>query len=743
MKKTIAYSVLFSFLVVIGFAALASAECLFLEIASINNATVSRGITARFPISLRNIGASPQLVSLGGSCAGDLDCSFDSSSATLAAGEAKVFTLSAGTARAASAYYEIPVSITAGGGASPCDYRTAALRVTQPAPSSASPSAPPSLGFDAELSPAGVVSSGRPGETIEYDILASNYNAEKGFVKVRVEGAFASTTLLSTTNFDLAGGAQKHVTAKVRLPPGTPGGSYELVFRVQATSGVTGETQEFSLPAAIFVFSDTVDVDLLNQPVECLQVKHDETLSWQMALRNNGQATGPFKIAVEAPASVKEFVRVTPSLIEVASGDQQPVQLFTNPKASVTIASYNFNLVVKYLEYSVLSVPLCVNVSGVTGFEVEKKDEYAVRRGVVTPLKLRITNTGSVSDDFSVQPAIVTWLNSQAVPSSFSLSPHESKEVSVVVTTALEQTPLGVKYLPVVVRSARTTAAELYNLKLRISSAPQAGLSYLAIKKTRFTVPAGSALEDEVEVINSKGEALHGVSLSILGIPIAWYSISPATSDIPAKSLAQFKVSWSVPSSKAGKHSITLYAESAEGETASVNATLEAVALQSGFSSSVYDVDYSNFESNGEIVVTVVLHNTGATTISGITPVTPSGFAFPSPVAPVTLAPGEQKTVKLSLKAVAPVPSDAQVPLQFQSSEGAVSPPITVFAAPPQKKSESGSWVLLAVIALFLVVAAAAYYLNKERGKRDEASARVQLEERASREGKFKQKKLV
>jgi len=650
---TLVFSVFVSF-----FAASVAAECLFLEIASINDASVTRGVTARFPLSIKNTGSGDRLVSLGGSCPSEIDCSFDSSSATLAAGETKIFTLSAGTARASGAYYEIPVTVSAGGTA-PCDERVARLSVTQPAPSP-SASVEPSLGFDASLSPSGVVSSGRPGETLEYEILVSNANPAKGFAKIRLEGAFAGTTLLSAMNFDVAANSEKRVTAKVRLPPGTPGGTYETVFRVQATSN-EGETQEFSLPANVFVFSDTVDVDLLNQPAECIQVKHEDDFAWPMELRNNGESRGPFTVAVDAPAAVKEFVGVTPSLLEIASGDQQPVTLSVKPSALVTVAAYQFNLIVKYLSYTVLSVPLCVNVSGVTGFTVEKESEYAVKRGVVTPLRITISNGGSVSDDYAVQPAIVSWLSAQAVPASFTLSPHESKTVSIVVSTTLEKTPLGTRFLPVVVRSLKTSASELHNLKLKISAAPQ------------------------------------------------------------------------------------LYAESAEGEVASLNATLEAVAPQAaGFSSSLSDVDYSRFETQGEITVTVVLRNIGGTTLSGITPVAPEGFAFSNAGSPVALAPGEEKTVQLSLKPLGgSVSPETQLQLAFQSSDGTVSPPVTVFAAPPQKTSGNGSWVLLAVAALLALVIAAAYYFNKERGKRDEDAAASQLEEREAKKGKIVQKKLV
>ena len=206
-----------------------------------------------------------------------------------------------------------------------------------------------------------------------------------------------------------------------------------------------------------------------------------------------------------------------------------------------------------------------------------------------------------------------------------------------------------------------------------------------------------------------------------------------------------FKISFAVPQSKAGKHAVTIYAESLEGEVASLNATLEAVAPQAaGFSSSLSDVDYSRFETQGEITVTVVLRNIGGTTLSGITPVAPEGFAFSNAGSPVALAPGEEKTVQLSLKPLGgSVSPETQLQLAFQSSDGTVSPPVTVFAAPPQKTSGNGSWVLLAVAALLALVIAAAYYFNKERGKRDEDAAASQLEEREAKKGKIVQKKLV
>ncbi len=749
LNKSIVYSTVFPVFLVLSLvlvSTLVSANCVFLEVGQFADASVSKGVQASFALSVRNTGSSSQLVSLSGSCPSDLNCALDPSSATLTTGESRSFVLTAGTAQATQAYYEIPVEITAGspGSTHSCDERVARLNVALPSPT---PTAEPGAGgFEATLSPSGAVSSGRPGETIEYAITVSNGNDAKGFVKIRVEGEFAATTLFSTTNFDLLSGTEKIVSAKVRLPPGTPGGTYALVFRVQATDGSTSETTEFSLPASVFVFSDVVDVDLLNQPVDCLMVEHDERLSWPMELRNNGETKGPFVLSLDAPAGVKKFVRVSPALLEVDGGDQQPVDLIVTPSSSVTVAAYQFNLLVKYLDYGVLSVPLCVNVTGVTGFDVETQDEYAVKRGVVTPLRITITNTGSVADDFSVQPALVSWLSqqAQAIPSSFTLSPGESKAVSVVVASSLEKTPLGTKYLPVVIRSSRTLSSELYDLKIKISSAPQPGLSYLQIKKTRFTAPVGESFEDSVEVVNSKSEALHGVTLTIFGVPSAWYSVSPASQDVASKVFAEFNVVWNIPKSKAGRYDVTLYAESQEGEFASVNATLEAIALEKDLSARALDPDYSHFESSGEILVTVVLSNTGGVALSGITPVAPNGFAFSTAPLPVALSPGESKSVTLSLKPRGSVADGEQVSLSFQSNEGAVSPPITVFAAPPQKAQQgNGSWVLLAVAALLIIVVVAAYYFRKEGGKRDEDSAQAQLEDRSAQANKFKQKKLV
>ncbi|NYZ78144.1 hypothetical protein H0N96_01960, partial [Candidatus Micrarchaeota archaeon] len=677
----------------------------FLSISAIENASVSKGVNAVYPVTVTNLGIDDELVKLSGECPEGLVCSFDPVSyETLYPTQVKLFNLVVDTTNADSGNYSIRLDTALGTQTTACDVRYLSLEVKPVTPS-------PGPRFVATLEPSANQSS-RPGDYVEYAISIFNNADEKGYANFKTVGAFAANTVFSASSIELAAFETKRVTAKVRIPPGAPGGTFDQLFQISAASA-GGVRYPLQLYSQIFVFAPTIDLQLENEPVDCITTQHAGETVWEMALRNNGEVEGLFSLSLEGVSEALESAKLSADVLEVVSGDKQYFRLVFKPKKSVALDTYYLNLLVKYLDFAIMQKQICFTVTAVTDFYVKKLDEYAVIRSIVTPIEFTVVNNGSVSNNFELQVLPPATMLVQALPQSFSLSPGEERLVRLIASTSLERTPLGRNTIKVMI-SDKTGVKQAHYFNVNVVPSNRSGQSFFSISIPELRVTPGAPGTAFIEVKNSKNAPFHDVSLTLSGIPSTWYSIQPSSRDVPENGSAVYQIDFSIPSNPELKpYELEFTASSAlEGESVKQNASLLLLAPVRSIQASALDAQYFLSGDKREILVSITVQNNGTVGVKSVK-LSSTGYAVFSQPSLLDLAPGEQKTFTASIVVPSDLPTNSTVALLLNSPDGAYSEVRII--AHPEEKTAGSSWILYVIIALILLVAAIFLLSRRER----------------------------
>ncbi len=698
---------------------LVSADCPFLSISVVENASVFKGVNAVYPITVTNTGINDELVKLSGECVDGLTCFFDPVSfETLYPTQTKVFNLIADTANAAPGNYSIRLDVALGTQTTACDVRYLQLEVKPVTPS-------PGPRFTATLEPSGNQSAS-PGDSIEYAISIFNNADEKGYASFKAVGVFTQNTVFSTSTIQLAPFETKRVTARVRIPPGAPGGVFDHLFQISAASA-GGIRYPLQLYSQIFVFAPTIDLQLENEPVNCIQTQHENETVWELALRNNGELEGPFSLELEGVSEALDSVKLSSEFIEVAPGDKQYFRLFFKPKKNVALDDYYFNLLVKYLDFTVMQKQFCFTVNAVTSFFVKKLDEYTVVRSIVTPIEFTVVNNGSTTNSFDLEVLPPETMLVQALPQSFTLSPGEEKLVRLTASTSLERTPLGRNTIKVLVADSRGIKQAHY-FNINVVSSNRSEQSFFSISVPELRVTPGMPATVFIKVKNSKNAPFHAVSLTLSGIPSSWYSIQPSSRDVPENGDGIYQADFFIPQNLELKpYELEFTAFSAvEGESVKQNASLLLLVPVRSIEASALDAQYFQSGDKREILVSVTVRNNGTVGLKNVK-LSATGYALFSQPSALDLAPGEQKTFTASVVVPSGLPENSTISLRLDSPDGALSE-VRVLAR-PKEKAVGSSWVLYALIALVLL-ASAIFLLSRREREAEEAFTEGERETR-------------
>jgi uncharacterized membrane protein len=670
------------------FVPLAFASCPYLGVSIIDSAIVQAGIDASYPITLTNTGFNSQLVKLSAVCPEDLFCSFDFAYDTLVPSQTKTFIFNVDTTEAKSASYSIPLGISLGAQTQDCEVQQLSLFITGSTPTP-SPQLPP---FSVSMTPVENRST-RPGNTLEYEIsITSNIDSTAlSFAQLSAIGAFKDSTTFDYVDLNLNAFETKKIKARVSVPPGTPAGVYNLLFNVRGVTNY-GEQFTYQLPTQVFVFSKTLNLVLLDEPIGCASVKHGEEMQVTMRVRNDGESEGPFSLSIEGTEEVKDFVSVSPQLLEIKPGDRQEVTISIEPSSGVLLDRYEYNFVLRQGGFTVFQKPLCVFIYSVNDFSIVKNKTYTITRGSVNVLlPFTIKNDGTLAENFSIEVRPPATLLVQPEPSYFRLSPGESKEATLVVSTSLQRTPLGAIKIPVIVRTSKV--GKLIDFNLTLVSSDKQGESYLTVLTQSLHVLSGKQVQESVSVTNTKTSVLHGVRLQLEGDGKSWASVDPAVQDIGAGKTAVYRIFFNVPSTQPeASLSTTLHLTSLEGEELRYPVALYVSKPKGQMDFLVQDTQFVS-DSN-ELVITVVVRNTGDSVLDGISP-SLTGFAVSSTPSAISLAPGEERKITLTVKN----PPGESVPIALRSNEGVETSVTNV------QVKKAGSQPSLLLIALLILIA--------------------------------------
>jgi len=683
-------------LVLVLFASLAAAACNYLDVSVLDSQSVVVGESAVYPVTITNTGLGKQFVSLYASCPDEVACLFDPqpSYAELEPTESVLFNLVANPDEIGD--YILSLELSSGYGFEACDSIDLFLTaLNEETPGVVEP-------FTVTISPETLNASGWAGDRLEFTVRIGNNLLDTGYAELWMEGAFEGSTYFSSSALTVPARDYREVKASIQIPPGTPGGFYDSAIVVRTTLGGSCCEETYEIPLHACVFAKELDLELLNEPIQCIGVDHGELQEWMIGVRNDGRVEGPFNVFIEGADDVKDFVSISPTRFEVAKGDKQYVMVSIAPDAGVVLDRYHFSLGLTYLGFTVFQKPFCVDVFGVENFTIESGDDFVVRRCRVETILFTVKNTGTLEDDYQIELEDVPGMLVQAVPATFSLGPGGSRDVELVLSTSLNTAPdLGDYDLKIIVRSPRLAKRVTFPVTFVSSELP--GESFLSITEHYFEVNAGVPAQFSVHVQNSGEEALRAVELFVEGLADNWFVVEAGAQDVGAEGESVFNVLFFVPAGEASRD-FQLRATALNGESVRVNASLEVVQPAGVLDLSVSGVEFYGPAEDRQVVVSVVVTNNGPSIVSGVKA---AGEGFSSQPSQVSLNPGESKSMIVSFKGE----PGTRVPVQVTSSTGMLTDPVEVEVAAPE--SQPFTWLPLAIVALIVLLAAYAWYTNK------------------------------
>ncbi len=675
----------------------ASAACSFLSIQA-DNIDIERPATAIFTISVSNLAENAEIARINTLCnPSQLDCAFTdlADPLQLAGLETKTVHLSIASAGLANGTYSIPLQVWGGITGACLDERNLALTVTGTEPNNTINGTP-----TASITPTGDVIA-RPGDVIDYIIILSNNAPETRIFNVRSgnsEGNHFSTTLSGSEEVLEAGGSAL-MQARVTIPIGTPTNVFEFTFLVTVTDAA-GNRVTLDLPARIFVYSQSLNLQVTTASAQCLNAFHYKDAYDEVTLKNYGEITGTFTTEITSSSAIAPYLRADKRVFELKQDESTTLRINTIIPPNVAPGTYAYTLNVRYGNYIAATRTSCINVYSVTGIDALSTQEFTVTRGSLTRIPLPITNNGSIENtySFSYSPTVAKDYFLIIDPSSLTISPGATREATIIIQTG-PLVQLGKLTVPITIHSA--AGAKVVELKTTVASANGTD-SILRILAPETTIFAGIPSQKTFRVFNYGSTSLDNVHFWLDGLPQAyWSSITPRKTIAPGKS-ADYLVTFNVPLDYAD--SLVPYSAIA---AAGLESTKQRLSLNVLLPNSRLDfniVETTAQPGTGGVRLKLSVTNTGNMPATRVTPRIPSTgeYAVESDTTP-DLAPGASEYVYVRITPLSDVPAQ-DVFLRLQSNEGATAQktvrlPATG-AATNALLNADDAWKLIAIIVI-------------------------------------------
>jgi uncharacterized membrane protein len=684
---------------IVFFALLASISgaCADIEFTIGGNQSAVQGNVVSFPVVVKNTAIEDQLVKLSGICPEGLECAFTPSPAyaLLSSEERKAFNLMVYTMQAGAGDYSIPVELSTGSSVEACDEKALGLTLLPRETPVVEP-------VNVSLTPSKNLSA-LPGEVVEFVIDVINNLDDKVYASFSSEGnPFEDSTTFEYSFVTLDAGEEQAIRVKTIVPAGSPGNIYDWVFTVTLFSG--GTRRYYALPAHLVVVAPTLNLQIWNEPIECLNVSHGQKKVIELEIFNRGETNGPFELGFDGTEEVKEMVSVEPREFELKPGEKKFVNVIIAPSARVPLDLYHVYFTGKYLQYLVFKHHYCFEVFGLRGLRVVVPEEIAVPRGTTAAVPIKVKNIGTLAASYAAEYAPVqNNLSIALVPNKFSLAPGEEKELSLVLGATV-LSPLGVKPIRIVFASTNLSQAVTLNVSVVPSNESEEG--FLRVQSSDFVAVEGTESEQKVFVTNTKNTVLWEVKLSVDGVPRDWVKVDAAKDILPGKTLV-YSVRVNAPAGSEGTYNLMLVA--ADGmERSQIPVKMVVQKKNARLAFQVKEV--KPVEKNGavrEAILFMDVRNEGNTKITRITPQLTPEYVASSDLYFLSLAPGETRTVELSVKPAAST-GEQEAPISLRAAEAYSA---TEFVKLPAMSSAGGAWfswknlaVLLIVVLVILVV---------------------------------------
>ncbi len=695
MKKTSIAALFSTLLILLGSASALSAQCGLIQVDYNNAITLNSGESGWFTVTVINKGTTTQRISASALCPVELDCSFSGigSDTLLAASEQKIFSLNV-QATTASGSFSIPGEFRAGPSSPTC---TAELQFTA---NVTAQQAQQVQALTAWITPT-QNQTARPGDEVEYTIGLKNNLDKKIFASISstVTNPFETSTSLSASSVSLEPSETKYVNVIVRLPPGTPGGTYKWIYTIDA--GKCCGEYSLDLPVEVTVEAPLLSMQLLGSPVQeqCTVVNAGSSVSIPLSIENNGEATGPFDLSIQGSSTVKSITSVSEPRFTLQNGEEQPFQISISPIARTPIDTYTYKLRGTYQGFVFLDRSFCFTVKGVESASISAPSNIVIERARLSNAFMNITNTGTVRDEYalSIDPSEDITVNIQ--PGTFALNPDEMQTVSLAISTDLT-TALGPTELNL--RLDALNYSKNIALNSTVYATGRTGESLFKITSVKeVTLAKGAAKQFNVTIENiGQSAALNDVEVTLDGVNPSWYQADLKTI-LPGESEV-FTIVLTVPSEVTQQqiHANLTARSGMEFLIEPITFTISNVVLDFTVKEII-----ENRNSNGEttsVDLLVTLTNNGLATATQVAPlVSDLNYVYEQIPLTLTLEPGQSAEVKVHLEPAKTDVASQSTSLQFSSTEA--SSQVKTVTLPTLKIAQTGATGKIALILILLI----------------------------------------
>ncbi|HEV8289756.1 MAG TPA: hypothetical protein VGQ00_02255 [Candidatus Norongarragalinales archaeon] len=687
----------------------ASAACQFLQLATISSETVQQGGIADFPISITNTGPNDQLVYVHATCPQSASCSFSPTPPqfTMVPSQNRVVHFYVATpANMPVGSYDVPIQVTGGNTGASCSTDATVQLVVEP--SNATTITTPD--YSASVAPS-TSQIARPGEKVSWTITITNNLDERLIANIGAEGnPFSQTTQYSAVQISLEARQTRAITVTTTIPPATPGGSYDWSF-VTKGAGPSGVVSIGVLPARVFVFAPTVNLDVQQEPLTCTPAYLEQNTPVNLKIKNNGESTGPFRLSIMGDATAQNSVTLSRTLLEINAGETQDLTININPKLGTPLDTFYYRLVAKQQDFVVLDRSYCFSVAGSADLSIDKPSVIVVKRGQTTSATFTLKNTGTLSENYVLETMPVNGFAILVDPATFTLSPRQTIQTTLTLSTSL-QTPLGYTAIPITIRPANS-AAQVVQFNVSVVSSNKSSESFLHVSSPS---PIVSVIGEEnvynIRISNTKTTQLDAVELSVRGVPRAWWSVSPAQ-DIPAGSTREYKLRFHVTSPQFREYPLAIAGVSG------LESVEEPVLLKLEDPIHELSFDYSTTPSRSELVVRITVKNDGNARITNIEPALlasdPNSFVAFSTPSSLNLGPGETGTMDVRIQPARQQTSSQQAILAMQADQTGKNRTLAIPAlySPEYVEPTQPPWGAIGLL-LFLIIVGIVVYVKRE-----------------------------
>ena len=495
----------------------ASTTCGLVNVDYNDNLTIGAGgETGSFTVTIFNSGTATQHISASAQCTPNaLDCALTGigDNTLLDAGQQKSFSLNVQSSTAGT--YAIPAEFRAGPSASTCTTQlTFNLNVLPAAGQTVQ-------ALNAWIDPA-TGQNARPADEVTYAIGLKNNVNKRIFASVASKGTnpFESSTSLSASNVALISGETKYISITVRVPPGTPGGTYQWIYHVDAGSNYNA----LDLPVSITVDAPILNLQLLNSPAQdqCTIVTASNVTSTPFSLQNNGELTGPFDLSIVGTSTVTGITTLTEPHFALQNGERKQFNINIAATPHTPIDNYTYKLRGNYQGFTFLDRSFCFKIQGITTVNVSAPRNIVIERTRISNTVINVTNTGTVSDQYALSIIPNSNVNVQIQPSTFTLAPGETQVVALAITSTLS-TPLGNH--PLTLRLDSQRYSKNIALNATVYATGRTGESLLRVTSpAEVKLSRGIAKAFNTTIENVGTTILRDVSITLNDMNDAWYA---------------------------------------------------------------------------------------------------------------------------------------------------------------------------------------------------------------------------